>query len=98
MLEIKTSTLNEFNEKLVGIETVPEVKKDKYPTVILVHGFATGKDTESIFSGLLKNLIAGGFLVYRFDFSGCGESEGNYSKTSLTKLKSDLDKLCKISI
>ena len=90
MAEIKVTTLNEFGEKLVGIETTPEVKKDKYPAVILVHGFATGKDMESIFSGLLKNLIAGGFLVYRFDFSGCGESEGDYSKTSLSKLKSDL--------
>lgn len=93
MPEIKVSVLNEFGEKLIGIETVPEIKKDKYPTVILVHGFATGKDMESIFGGLLKKLIVAGFLVYRFDFSGCGESDGDYSKTSLTKLKSDLGKM-----
>ena len=31
--------------------------------------------------------------MYRFDFSGCGESEGDYSKTSLSKLKSDLSKI-----
>lgn len=90
MNEIKVTTLNEFGERLVGIESTPDIKKDKYPTVILVHGFATGKNMESIFTGLLKELIAGGFLVYRFDFSGCGESEGDYSKTSLSKLKSDL--------
>jgi len=90
MNEIKVTTLNEFGEKLVGVESSSDIKKEKYPTVILVHGFATGKDMESIFTGLLKELIAGGFLVYRFDFSGCGESEGNYSKTSLSKLKSDL--------
>ena len=33
------------------------------------------------------------FLVFRFDFSGCGESEGDYSETSLSKLKSDLSKI-----
>lgn len=93
MSETKVSIKNEFGEKLIGIETIPEIKKDKYPTVILVHGFATGKDMESIFSGLLKNLITDGFLVYRFDFSGCGESEGDYSKTSLSKLKSDLERM-----
>lgn len=93
MPETKVSVLNEFGEKLVGVETIPEIKKDKYPMVILVHGFATGKDMESIFDGLLKKLTAAGFLVYRFDFSGCGESEGDYSKTSLTKLKSDLGKM-----
>lgn len=68
MNEIKVITLNEFGEKLVGIETIPDMKKDKYPTVVLAHGFATGKDMESIFTGLLENLIAEGFLVYRFDF------------------------------
>ena len=31
-----------------------------------------------------------GIASYRFDFSGCGESEGNYSDTTLTKLKDDL--------
>lgn len=93
MIETKVTILNEFGEKLVGVETIPEIKKDKYPTIILVHGFATGKDQESIFSGLLEKLIVAGFLVYRFDFSGCGESEGDYSKTSLSKLKSDLGKM-----
>ncbi len=93
MTETKISILNEFNEKLVGIETIPETKKGKYPTVILVHGFATGKDKESFFGGLIKNLSIAGFLIYRFDFSGCGESEGDYSKTSLSKLKSDLGKM-----
>ena len=33
------------------------------------------------------------FLVFRLDFSGCDESESDYSETSLSKLKSDLSKI-----
>ena len=46
-----------------------------------------------MFDGLAKSMTDNGFLVYRFDFSGCGESEGNYSGTSLSKLKSDLSRI-----
>ncbi len=94
MKEIKVSTINGFNEKLVGIETIPSVKKSKYPTAILVHGFGSNKEeTNGGFNEFAKNLSAEGFLVYRFDFSGCGESDGDYSETSLSKLKSDLSKI-----
>ena len=34
--------------------------------------------------------MASGFSVYRFDFSGCGESEGDYQKTSLSKQRDEL--------
>lgn len=95
MNDTKVKILNEFGEKLIGIKTTPDIKKNKYPTVILVHGFATGKNMESIFDGLSKKLIPDGFLVYRFDFSGCDESEGNYIETSLSKLKSDLGVIIK---
>ncbi len=93
MKEVKVTTLNEFNEKLVGLETIPEVEKEKYPTVILVHGFGVTKEESGMFDNIAKKLSESGFLVYRFDFSGSGESEGDYSETSLTKLKSDLLKI-----
>lgn len=93
MKEIQISILNEYNEKLVGIETIPLVQKEKYLTIILVHGFGITKEEYGMFNTLAKNLSVAGFLVYRFDFSGCGESEGNYSETSLSKLKSDLSKI-----
>jgi len=93
MKETKITILNEFGEKLVGLETMPRVKRDKYPTIILVHGFGVTKSEYGMFDSLAKNLADNGFLVYRFDFSGCGESEGDYSETSLSKLKSDLSKI-----
>lgn len=93
MNETKVSILNENNEKLVGIETAPSIEKEKYPTVILAHGFGVTKEESGMFDNIAQNLSEAGILVFRFDFSGCGESEGDYSETSLSKLKSDLSKI-----
>ena len=93
MREKKVIVLNKFREKLVGLETIPSAEKERYPTVILVHGFGVTKSEYGMFDNLANNLSENGFLVYRFDFSGCGESQGDYSETSLSKLKSDLSKI-----
>jgi len=90
MRDTKIFTFNKEDEKLAGLMAMPSVKKKIYPTVILVHGFDVTKEEYGLFDVLAKRLSDSGFLVYRFDFSGCGESEGDYSKTSLTKLKGDL--------
>ncbi len=90
MKENKVETFNEFQEKLRGFEDVPEIILDKYPTVILAHGFGGEKTEKGMFDDIAKSLTENNFLVYRFDFSGCEESEGDYSKTSLTKLLKDL--------
>jgi len=92
-MEKKVSTLNSSNEKIIGIETASQIGKDKYPTIVLVHGFGVSKDESGMFGNLAQGLSNAGFLVYRFDFSGCGESGGDYSETSLSKLKSDLSKI-----
>lgn len=93
MKETKVAILNKSDEKLVGLETLPSIKQEKYPTVILVHGFGVTKEEGGMFDELAENLSDIGILVHRFDFSGCGESEGDYSETSLTKLKDDLSKI-----
>ncbi|MDA2936229.1 alpha/beta hydrolase [Patescibacteria group bacterium AH-259-L05] len=93
MKETKVSIFNEYNEKLVGIETVPSIEKETYPTILLVHGFGVRKEEGSMFDELAEELSEAEFLVYRFDFSGRGESEGDYRKTSLSKQKSDLSKI-----
>ncbi len=90
MTETKVAILNQYNEKLIGILSAPSIKQEKYATVILAHGFGANKDESGLFSDIAKNLSKIGILVFRFDFSGCGESEGDYSETSLSKLKSDL--------
>jgi len=94
MVEKKITITNNFGENLIGLESIPSInEKEKYPTVILVHGFGVTKEENGMFDDLAKNLSEAGFMIYRFDFSGCGESQGDYSETSLTKLKDDLSKI-----
>ena len=90
MQERKVTVTNDFGEKLVGLATIPLISNRKYPTIILAHGFDVTKEEYGLFDEIAGELFQAGFLVYRFDFSGCGESEGDYSKTTLTKLRSDL--------
>lgn len=73
------------------IEALPEEgPKETLPIVILCHGFAYYKEEDGIFTSLAERLTGLGYAVYYFDFSGCGESEGDYEQTSLTKLVGDL--------
>jgi uncharacterized protein len=92
-MEEKIFIINEFSEKLAGLKTIPSESKEKYPTIILVHGFGVTKEEKGMFNELSSVLSSEGYLVFRFDFSGRGESQGDYRDTSLTKLNSDLEKI-----
>lgn len=89
MQEQKVSILNSHGEKLAGLET--KATKPKQAAIILVHGFAATKEEYyQMFDDLAKIYSDAGFLVFRFDFSGCGESEGTFTETSLTKMASEV--------
>lgn len=90
MKERYVSLINSSGERLVGYETFPDQTRKTYPAVILVHGFGEDKIEQGKFDVLAEKLSSAGFLVFRFDLSGCGESGGNYMNTSLSKLVSDL--------
>lgn len=92
MQERKFKIANASGENLACVEVRPELGLDaKLPVVILCHGFAYFKEEDGIFTEVATRLARKGFVVYYFDFSGCGESEGNYQETTLTKLVDDLD-------
>lgn len=84
---------NKKNEKLSGLRNVPTAKKEKYPTIILAHGFGANKTEYGMFDELAERLASHGYQVYRFDFTGLGESEGTYSFTTLTKQAEDLESI-----
>ncbi len=91
MANRKFSIKNQLGEKLVCIEVLPqENQTSSMPAVILCHGFAYYKEEDGIFTEIAKRLAGLGYAAYYFDFSGCGESEGDYSLTTLTKLVEDL--------
>ena len=54
---------------------------DKYPALIIFHGFAgnLGYDENSIYSKIANRAAKSGMYVIRFDFDGHGKSDGNFS-------------------
>ncbi len=93
-MEIKEELVqirNKEGEYLFGDITFPENAQEKNPAVLLVHGFGVERNESGLFSDVASKLSNIGYLVFKFDFSGCGDSDGDYSETSLSKLKSDLE-------
>jgi len=80
--------LNQNKEKLFGIFSLPK-NREKSPAVILVHGFAKTK-SERKFVELARKLAENGIASLRFDFSGCGDSEGRFFKMSISKQVGEL--------
>lgn len=63
--------------EIAAIYTKPEVLADKYPFVLLLHGFTGWKEEEHI-SSLADGLAEAGIASIRFDAPGSGESSGNW--------------------
>lgn len=61
--------------QLCGIWQMPKEKTKK--AIILCHGITVDKDEDGMFLPLANLLSQNGFAVFRFDFHGCGESEGD---------------------
>ena len=60
-------------------------------TVVMVHGFGTDKhETAGYFDDIAKELINNKYRVIRFDFSGCGKSEGKTEDIDYVKHTQDL--------
>jgi len=86
--EIPITFSNERGKELVGIIHLPE--KEKPPAVIICHGFQNHK-TDNKFIRLARALREVGILVFRFDFEGCGDSEGDPKQISVAREVSDLN-------
>lgn len=82
--EIKSS----YN-KISGIMVIPGGKK-QYPCVILSHGLVSSKES-SKYTSLSESFAETGIATCRFDYHGCGESEGSIEETTLTIRIENLD-------
>jgi len=76
--------------KLQGVLTTPE--SDSWPMVILCHGFLSHKDS-SKYRQLAQIFAQESIATVRFDFRGCGESEGLLSESSISRRWRDLQKV-----
>lgn len=71
---------------LRGILHTPEVIKEKFPMVCIFHGFTDNKvGPHFIFVKLSRMLEAKGIASVRFDFSGSGESDGDFIDMTISK-------------
>lgn len=76
--------------KLAARISLPSMQPgEKIPMVIFSHGFG-GDMTFHLFEPLLKNLNQIGIGVLRFDFNGCGESEGKFEDMTVPNEIMDL--------
>lgn len=78
-----------LDHKIRGILTIPDENR-KTPCVILSHGLISSKES-SKYVTLSERLVKEGIAACRFDYHGCGESEGSLEETTLTIRVDNLD-------
>ncbi len=92
-MQEKLTILNNKNEKLSCVLHLPEMKsKEKFPVVLFVHGFVSGKNSKKAVE-LSSKLPKQGIACLRFDFSGHGESNGRFEETIASQQVKELQAL-----
>ena len=87
-MEEKVFFQNSNRLKLCGVLSNP-TNDLKNPIIILVHGFATGKDRKSTVS-LSNELNKKNISTFRFDLFAHGESEGSFEDITMSEAVDDI--------
>jgi len=86
---------NNKGQKLCGIFEIPD--KNSKEIIIFFHGNGSSKDAQTS-NEFREQLQEAGKNAFRFDFNGCGESEGDYTHQTVTSTIEDAEaalNLCK---
>lgn len=76
--------------KLFTIVQKPEMKKnEKLPVVIICHGFGSNCQTP-LLTAIADDVVEQGMIAVRFDFNGCGKSEGEFQNMTVPNEIDDL--------
>lgn len=82
--------INGSQGKLAARMSLPELESgEKCPIVIFSHGFG-GDMTFHLFEPLIQRLNQDGIGVVRFDFNGCGKSDGSFQDMTVLNEIEDL--------
>lgn len=85
-----TLSLQGSQGKLFAILQKPEMKKNqKLPVVIICHGFGSNCQTP-LLTAIANDLVQQGMIALRFDFNGCGKSEGLFQNMTVPNEIDDL--------
>ncbi|NIQ39358.1 MAG: alpha/beta fold hydrolase [Proteobacteria bacterium] len=87
-MDIKDVTLSVRGRKISGLLHIPDWKSPF--CVIVSHGLRSNKASDK-YVELATQLCREGFAVLRFDFSGCGQSEGRFEDSTITGRLEELD-------
>lgn len=79
--------INTQGEKIAGTLHLPATHTDR--GIILAHCFTCSRHT-TILRQLGQDFAKAGFMALRFDFSGNGQSEGEFSQSTFTKQTSEI--------
>lgn len=81
---------NSRNQRLFGVLHLP-IKETKSPIVIMAHGFTDDKTGDNrLFVKFARKAAKAGIAVLRFDFTGSGDSEGDFAEVTLNSEMEDL--------
>ncbi len=91
MDEIRESVVLENNgQKIFGILHHPAEGMGPFPTILCCHGFAGNKvGKHRFYVDFASTMAKKGFVVFRFDFRGSGDSEGTLQEMTLSGEVSD---------
>jgi len=79
---------NIYGETLAGTLHLPDTSSDR--GIVLGHCFTCTRHT-SILRRIAKDLSEAGFIVLRFDFSGNGQSQGEFSESTYGKQVTEME-------
>lgn len=79
------------NNKEEKLDVLIEGNEDSEVTIVFVHGFGVDKHETAGFFDDIADALKDKFRVVRFDFSGCGKSEGKSEDMDYKKQAKDLD-------
>ncbi|MCH6581896.1 MAG: alpha/beta fold hydrolase, partial [Proteobacteria bacterium] len=83
----KLTFLNQQGQQLAALLESPETKPIAY--ALFIHCFTCSKDIAAA-SRVSRALTARGVAVVRFDFTGLGNSEGDFANTNFSSNVADL--------
>ncbi len=84
----KTRFIGAFGDKISAKLDWPDDRKVR-AWVLFAHGFSISKDLKPIRT-ISKTLVKDGFGMMRFDFTGLGESGGDFSETNFSSNVKDI--------
>ena len=82
--------MKKLEANINGIKAVVHYVSNKF--IVCCHGLYSNKDSKK-YVELAELASKEGLSCVRFDFRGCGESEGSFEKSTLTKRLKDLEEV-----